>query len=299
MKNLVSIKQLGKAEILALLERAAKLKKHSPGPILQGQLMASCFFEPSTRTRLSFEAAMKRLGGEVIGFSDHNSLSTQKGESLHDSIKVIGLYSDVIVLRHPLEGAARHATEATEKPVINAGDGANEHPTQTLLDLFTIQEAQNSLEGLRIAFVGDLLYGRTVHSLVYALKHFSPRLYFISPPSLSMPESICEELKRAGIPYSFHQSIDEVMDRTDILYMTRMQKERYALQNYQKGDEGRYLLTPDCLKKGGGDLKILHPLPRVDEIAREVDQTKQAYYFTQAENGLYVRQAILCEVLGK
>jgi len=299
MKDLVSIKELSKDEIQALLKRAMEMKQKPPGPILQGHVMASCFFEPSTRTRLSFEAAMKRLGGEVIGFSDDKSTAAKKGESLHDSMKVIGLYSDVVVIRHPLEGSARQASEATEKPVINAGDGANEHPTQTLLDLFTIQECQGKLDGLHIAFVGDLLYGRTVHSLAYALKQFDVRLYFVSPPTLQMPDNVCEDLKRAGVRYSFHNSIDEVLGKCDILYMTRVQKERFTNAEEYKRVKDHFILTAEMLEKAKEGLKVLHPLPRVNEIAQAVDATEHAYYFPQAENGLYVRQALLCKLLGK
>ncbi len=299
MKNLISIKELGKEEILNLLNRALEMKQKSPGPILQGHVMASCFFEPSTRTRLSFEAAMKRLGGEVIGFADDSSTAAKKGESLYDSMKIIGLYSDVVVIRHPLEGAARQAAEATDKPVINAGDGANEHPTQTLLDLFTIQECQGKLDGVRIAFVGDLLYGRTVHSLAYALRLFDARLYFVSPASLQMPEYVCDELKKAGIPFSFHNSIEEVIGKCDILYMTRVQKERFAnLEEYNRVKD-HFILTASSLEKAKEGLRVLHPLPRVNEIAQDVDDTGHAYYFPQAENGLYVRQALLCKLLGK
>ena len=229
-RDIVSMKELDKEQILKILTRAEEIKKQPPGPILQGHLMASCFFEPSTRTRLSFESAMCRLGGEVIGFSDANLTAAQKGESLYDSMRVIGLYSDLIVIRHPLEGAAKQAAIATEKPVINAGDGANEHPSQTLLDLFTIRECQGRLEGLNVAFVGDLLYGRTVHSLALGLRPFDSRLYFVAPPLLAMPDAICHNLRQAGVPFSFHHSIEEVIDKVDILYMTRVQKERFASQ---------------------------------------------------------------------
>ncbi len=297
--DLVSIKDLSKDEILELLSLSEKIKANPPGPVLKGKLMASCFFEPSTRTRLSFEAAMKRLGGDVIGFTAETATSTEKGESLHDSMRVISLYSDLIVIRHPLEGSARQAAEASDKPVINAGDGSNEHPTQTLLDLFTIKESHKRLDNLRIAFVGDLLYGRTVHSLSLAFAHFDARLYFVSPPSLSMPEHVCEELKRAGVPYSFHTSIDEVIEHADILYMTRVQKERFTNPEEYLRVKDHLILTPKILESGKKELKVLHPLPRVNEISRSVDEMEQAFYFSQAENGLYVRQALLCKLLGK
>ncbi len=297
--GLVSIRELSKEQILEILARAETMKRGRPGPILQGYLMASCFFEPSTRTRLSFETAMKRLGGDVIGFSESSSTALQKGESLYDSMKIIGQYSDIVVVRHPFEGAARQAANATEKPVINAGDGANEHPSQTLLDLFTIRECQNRLEGLNIAFVGDLLYGRTVHSLALALSLFDCRLYCVSPPELALPEAISQHLRRSGTPFSFHQSINEVIDKADILYMTRVQKERFASAYDYEKMKNHYILTPEQLEKAQPHLKVLHPLPRVNEIETAVDKTPYAHYFQQAQNGVYVRQALLALLLGK
>ena len=277
---MISMDDLSKEEILALLKRAAEIKKKAPGPILQGKVMGSCFFEPSTRTRLSFEAAMKRLGGEVIGFSGAEGTSAAKGESLADAIRVIGAYVDVVVLRHPTPGAALEAKMCTKTPVINAGDGANEHPTQTLLDLFTMQECRGSLEGVKIAVVGDLLHSRTVHSLVRALKHFSADIRFVAPPELAYPGN------------ETHETLEAVIGEVDFLYMTRVQKER-------QGGEGKapYILTPELLEKGKKGLKVLHPLPRQEEIDPAVDALEQAHYFAQAENGLYVRQALLAEVL--
>lgn len=298
-ENILSLKEIEKETILSILERAHQLKKGAPEPILKGTLMASCFFEPSTRTRLSFETAMKRLGGEVIGFAEPHATATSKGESLYDTMKVIGLYADVVVIRHPLEGAARQAAKATEKPVINAGDGSNEHPTQTLLDLFTIQECQTKLEGLHIAFVGDLLYGRAAHSLALAMRYFNARLYFISPPTLSMPDTVCQELRKYGIPFSFHNRVEEVIDKLDILYMTRVQKERFANQGEYLSVKDHFILTPQILEQGKENLKVLHPLPRVNEIEKTVDNTSHAYYFSQAENGVYVRQALLAMLLGR
>lgn len=289
MKNLISIKDLSKEEILFLLDDAKQYKNKPFMPLLNGKIMASCFFEPSTRTRLSFEVAMKRLGGEVVGFSDLNNISVQKGESLYDTIKIIGLYVDVLVIRHPLEGAARQAANATNKPVINAGDGSNEHPTQTLLDLFTIQECHHTLEGLNIALSGDLLYSRAAHSLIYALQNFSSRLYFVCSPSLSLPPSICEMMKKKQIKHSFHQTLEEVVDKADILYMTRIQRERMANRDIPTAET----LTRQILQSAKKGLKVLHPLPRVQEIALDVDDTEHAYYFNQAENGCCVRQAIL------
>ncbi len=239
---------------------------------------------------------MQSIGGGVIGFSVADETSVKKGESLWDTIKTIGLYSDLIVIRHPKEGSAKLAASATNKPVINAGDGANEHPTQTLLDLFTIKTTQGKLDKLNIAFVGDLRYGRTVHSLAYAMRHFDNKLYFISPPSLTMPEEVCNELRRNHISLFFPPSLEEVMDTIDILYMTRIQKERFSTSEVV---ENQFFLTPKLLEKGRDNLKILHPLPRLQEIDKSVDKTPYAHYFTQAQNGLYVRQALLTLLLGK
>lgn len=296
---MISIRDFSKEALLSLLQRAKQMKYEAPKDLLKGYLLASCFFEPSTRTRLSFEAAMKRLGGEVIGFTDIHSTSSEKGESLYDAMKIVGQYSDLIVLRHPCEGAARLAQEATKKPIINAGDGANEHPTQTLLDLFTIQECGATLDGLSIAFVGDLLHGRTVHSLALALSQFDTRLYFVSPETLALPETLCHTLRKAGVPFSYHRTMEEILDKVDILYMTRMQKERFISDEAYQNVKDHYRLTPALLKQAQAHLRILHPLPRVHEIAKEIDQTPHAYYFEQAENGLYVRQALLSTLLKK
>jgi aspartate carbamoyltransferase catalytic subunit len=293
-KDLVSIKELSREDLETFLRVASKMKEEPAPPLLKGKLMASCFFEPSTRTRLSFEAAMRRLGGEVIGFSEGETTSQQKGELLSDAMKIVGMYADCIVIRHPLEGSARCAAEATDKPVINAGDGANEHPTQTLLDLFTIQECQGQLDGLHIALAGDLLHGRTVHSLVYALRHFRVRLYFVSCPTLAFPDKVIRELKTFGIPFSYHASLEEIIDRLDILYMTRLQKERLS----HAYSTPLHTVTAELLEKGKKTLKILHPLPRLGEIARAIDQMPQAHYFQQASNGLFMRQAILTLLLG-
>jgi len=261
--------------------------------------MGSCFFEPSTRTRLSFESAMLKLGGQVVGFSEPGVTSIKKGESLSDTIQVIGNYVDVIVIRHPLEGAVRHSAEETKVPVINGGDGANQHPTQTLLDLFTIKECQKKLSGLKIALVGDLKYGRTIHSLTQALMYFNPCFYFVAPPSLQMPDYLISGLKKKKIVFSFHDKIEEIVNDVDIIYMTRIQKERFAdLLEYEQV-KNVFMLTADLLSGAKNNLRIMHPLPRVNEIAKDVDKTKYAYYFQQAKNGIYVRQALLGLVLGK
>ncbi|RJG50414.1 aspartate carbamoyltransferase [Motilimonas pumila] len=296
-KDIISIADLSRDE-LELIVATAKDLKHNPQPeLLKNKIVASCFFEASTRTRLSFETAVQRLGGSVIGFdSGGNTSLAQKGETLADSVKVISSYSDAFFMRHPQEGAARLAAEFASVPVINGGDGSNQHPTQTLLDLFTIYETQSSLQNLNIAFVGDLKYGRTVHSLAQALSLFNCNFYFISPQALAMPDYIIEELDEAGINYSTHESIEEVIDSLDILYMTRVQKERFDETEYQHM-KSAFVLNGSMLSKVRDNLKILHPLPRVDEITTDVDDTPYAYYFQQAENGVYARQALLALVL--
>ncbi len=295
-RNLISIADLSKEEILHILKTAEEMKHKAPGALLQGKILASCFFEPSTRTRLSFEAAMIRLGGNTIGFSDSASTSTKKGETLHDAMRVIGGYADILVIRHPSEGAARLAAEAAGKPVINAGDGSNQHPTQALTDLFTLKECQGKLKGLNIALIGDLKYGRTVHSLSLACAHFDMRLFFVSPEELSLPDETAQALKKHGLKFSFHRTIEEVIGKADVLYMTRIQKERFEPSVYEKYKEA-YRLTPVTLAKAPKHLKILHPLPRLSEIDPSVDTTPYAYYFQQAENGLYVRMALLSHIL--
>lgn len=295
-RSLISISDLSKDEILAILKKADEMKKKTPKELLKGKILASCFFEPSTRTRLSFEAAMIRLGGNVIGFSDSACTSAQKGESLHDSMKVIGNYADILAIRHPKDGSARVAAEATNKPVINAGDGSNQHPTQTLLDLFTIKECQGKLKALSIAFVGDLKHGRTVHSLCHAAAHFDMRLFFVSPEQLALPDEICSALKKQGIKFSFHRTLEEVLSKADILYMTRIQNERLN-PSQRESFKDAFRLTENMLAKAKKNLKVLHPLPRVNEIESAVDKTSHAHYFQQAENGLYVRMALLSLIL--
>lgn len=298
-RNIISINDFTKEEMLHVLAVATKLKRTPQPNILKGKVLGSCFFEPSTRTRLSFETAMLKLGGTVTGFSDPAVTSTKKGETLHDTIRIIGQYADVLAIRHPLDGAARVAAEATKKPVINAGDGANQHPTQTFLDLFTIQETQRKLNGLAVAFVGDLKYGRTVHSLAQALVHFNARVYCVAPASLQMPTYILETFKAHKIKFSLHQTIDEVVSKIDILYMTRIQSERFGdMADYEKV-KNIFTLTPEALEKAPKHLRVLHPLPRITEITPAVDKSPHAYYFEQAANGLFVRQAVLGLVLGK
>ncbi|WP_296954509.1 aspartate carbamoyltransferase [Porphyromonas sp. oral taxon 278] len=299
MKHLVSINQLSSEEILHLLDRAALFEQNPNRKLLEGRVIATLFFEPSTRTRLSFETAVNRLGGRVIGFSDASTSSSSKGESLKDTISMVGNYADAIVMRHYLEGAALYASELDRAPIINAGDGANQHPSQTLLDLYAIRKTQGSLYDKTIALVGDLKYGRTVHSLIVGMAPFRPRLIFVSPPELSMPEECKDFCREAGIPFTETTDFTpEVIRSVDILYMTRVQRERFVdLEEYERV-KNVYVLTASMLEGCRENLRILHPLPRVNEIALDVDDTPQAYYVEQAQGGLYVRQSILCEVLG-
>lgn len=291
-KPVISVADLDRKAIEQVLAAADKLKSGQPCQALSGKIIASCFFEASTRTRLSFESAIYRLGGQVIGFADAANTSDKKGENLKDTIRMIDAYADGIVLRHPASGSARLASEVASVPVINAGDGGNQHPTQTLLDLFTIQQKQGRLDKLNIALVGDLKYGRTVHSLAQALVHFSPRFFFVSPDSLTMPDAVCAELRRAGVRFSCHQHIEEVLPKLDVLYMTRIQKERFSPGEFQQVQH-QFVVTPELLSTAKSSLSILHPLPRVGEIDERVDALPQAHYFEQAANGVPVRQALL------
>ena len=296
-KDIISIRDLSLTEINLILKLAKKFKKKPPKKYLLNKIIAHCFFEPSTRTRLSFETATLRLGGQVIGFSNSENISTKKGEDLSDTIRTISYYADLIIIRHPREGAARLAAEVSDKPIINAGDGANQHPTQALADLFTIQEAQGNLEGLSIALVGDLKYGRVIHSLLQICALFNMRLFLLAPSLLALPEALCDELKHQGIRFSFHSNLDEI-SRVDILYMTRLQRERFTESEHELF-ESQYVLTPDKLKKAKTNLKILHPLPRAGEIDKLIDKLPYAFYFNQVANAIYIRQAILALLLGK
>ncbi len=298
-RDIISIKDFSKKEILHILSIANKLEKKTPPTLLKGKVMSSLFFEPSTRTRLSFASAMERLGGEVLGFSSTASTSIKKGESLFDTIKMVDQYSDVIVMRHPGEGAARLAAEAATVPVINAGDGANQHPTQTLLDLYTIKKTKGKVDGITIGFCGDLKYGRTVHSLAVALEQFDNiTLYFIAPQALQIPNEYLEELKAKKIKFKQCDKIEDCINKLDVLYMTRIQEERFPDPlEYQKV-KGVYRIGLEILKNAKKDLKIMHPLPRVDEIKTELDNTPHAAYFEQAGNGVHVRKALLALVLG-
>lgn len=300
MKNrsLVSINDFTKTEQIQILDRAAEFEKNPSQRILQGKVVASLFFEPSTRTRLSFESAVNRLSGRIIGFSDASSSSTSKGESLKDTILTVSNYSDLIVMRHPIEGSARWASEVATVPIINAGDGANQHPTQCLLDMYTIRQTQGSLDNLNIAFVGDLKYGRTVHSLVMALSQFNTTFHLISPNELKLPSSVKMYIKDANLEYHQYLEIAEAMPKIDILYMTRIQRERFSDPMEYERVKNSYILNNSMLADSRKNLKILHPLPRVNEINEDVDPNPKAYYFQQALNGVYVRQALIASILG-
>lgn len=296
LKDVISIRDFTRDEIDYVLRTAHTMEQYMNGTdILKGKILAALFFEPSTRTRLSFESAMKRLGGKVIGFSESASTSVAKGETLHDTIKMAEQYSDIIVIRHPHDGAARLAAEAASIPVINAGDGANQHPTQTLLDLYTIQKELKRIDGLTIGMMGDLKYGRTVHSLAYALTWYTVSLQVLSPAGLEMPLYIREFLHEKGIPVEEINGVEDL--DADVLYVTRIQKERFPdVEEYEKV-KGSYSITVESLQYIK-DAIIMHPLPRVDEISPDLDKTPNAVYFRQAWNGVPVRMAVLASLLG-
>ncbi|MDE5749778.1 MAG: aspartate carbamoyltransferase [Duncaniella sp.] len=298
-KSLVSISDLSRDEILSLLETARRFEENPNRRLLEGKVVATLFFEPSTRTRLSFETAVNRLGGRVIGFSDAANTSTSKGETLKDTIKMVSNYADLIVMRHFLEGAALYATEVTDVPVINAGDGAHQHPSQTMLDLYSIYKTQGTLENLTITLVGDLKYGRTVHSLIMAMRYFNPTFRFVACKELGMPEEYKAFCRENGIRYTEHTDFSpEVINTSDIIYMTRVQRERFAdIMEYERVKD-LYNLNNAMLADAPEHLRILHPLPRVNEISQDVDDNPRAYYFEQARNGLYARQALICRSLG-
>ena len=290
VNGLISIMDLNKEKIMEILNLSKLFKDGLRKKSLDGKVIASCFFENSTRTRLSFESAVAHLGGSTIGFADSLSTSlASKGESLSDTLRVISCYADALIIRHPLDGAARLASEICDIPVINAGDGANQHPTQTLLDLFSIMDSQGTLQGIKLGIMGDLKFGRTVHSLVDAVKWFGMQLYFIAPKHLRMSDDTLFNLKTSGIQYSFHNSLDEVVSELDCLYLTRLQKERFVDEDISHS----YKVTLGSLSNVKPNFKILHPLPRQEELPVEIDNTPYAYYFKQAQNGLFVRQALL------
>jgi aspartate carbamoyltransferase catalytic subunit len=296
--GLVSITDYSKEDLLRILDLAEQFEKNPNTRLLEGKLVATLFFEPSTRTRLSFETAVNRLGGRVIGFSDAATSSSSKGESLKDTIKMVSNYVDLIIMRHPVEGAARYASEVASVPVINAGDGANQHPTQTMLDLYSIKKTQGKLTDLTLSMVGDLKYGRTVHSLLMAMRYFNPRYNFVSPPELRMPEQYRTFCTENGIEYHEYEDMNQILTETDILYMTRVQQERFTDPVEYEKVRNTYSLHNDMLAGTKDNLRILHPLPRITEIAEDVDNNPKAYYFEQAKNGVYARQAVICSILG-
>jgi aspartate carbamoyltransferase catalytic subunit len=296
--GLVSITDYSKEDILRILDLAEQFEKNPNPRLLEGKLVATLFFEPSTRTRLSFETAVNRLGGRVIGFSDAATSSSSKGESLKDTIKMVSNYVDLIVMRHPVEGAARYASEVSSVPVINAGDGANQHPTQTMLDLYSIKKTQGKLTDLTLSMVGDLKYGRTVHSLLMAMRYFNPRYNFVAPPELRIPEQYRTFCKENGIEYHEYEDMNSILAESDILYMTRVQQERFTDPMEYEKVRNTYSLHNALLEGTKDNLRILHPLPRITEIAEDVDNNPKAYYFEQAKNGVYARQAVICSILG-
>lgn len=298
-KSFVSIANLSPEDIMYLLGLASYFEEHPNSDLLDGKVAATLFFEPSTRTRLSFETAVLRLGGKIIGFSDPGTSSSSKGETLKDTIKMVSNYADIIIMRHYLEGAAVYATEVTDVPVINAGDGANQHPSQTLLDLYSIYKTQGRLNDLTITLVGDLKYGRTVHSLLMAMKHFKPKFIFVASNELAMPQEYKDFCIREGIEFTETTDFSQdVINQSDIVYMTRVQRERFTDPMEYERVKDLYTLHRAMLRDSKQNLRILHPLPRVNEIDLDVDESPKAYYFDQAKNGLFARQAIICYILG-
>ncbi|MBU2477086.1 aspartate carbamoyltransferase [Candidatus Micrarchaeota archaeon] len=300
LTDIISIYDFRKEDILFVLKKAAEIEKMTPTEkslLLKNKIVASMFFEPSTRTRLSFETAANSLGAKIVGFSEAGVTSAKKGESFSDTIKTISNYADILVIRHPLSGTARRAAEVSNKPVLNGGDGPNQHPTQTLLDLYTIKKYVGRLEDLKIGFVGDLKYGRTVHSLATALTHFNATQYYISPESLKMPKHISDEVKEKCKVFETEE-LEKFIPEVDVLYMTRIQKERFPDQLEYEKVKDAYVLTNASLKNAKKTMKVMHPLPRVNEIAVEVDETEHAIYFQQTAAGIPVREALL-EILSK
>ena len=297
-KSLISITDFTKEEYLKIMHLAEDFEANPHQKLLQGKVIATLFFEPSTRTRLSFETAINRLGGKIIGFSDSSSSSVSKGETLHDTIRMVSNYADMIIMRHPLEGSARYAAEIANVPVINAGDGANQHPSQTLLDMYSILKTQGRLDNINLFLVGDLKYGRTVHSLIMALLQFqNPIFNFIAPPELALPNEYKIHLKANGIKYFEHTEFTDIINAADIIYMTRVQKERFIDPVEYEKVKNVYILRNEMLRNTKETMKILHPLPRINEIHTDVDSNPKAYYFAQAKNGVYTRMAIIAHLL--
>ena len=297
-KDLISITDFSKEEYLRILDLASEFESNPNQELLKDKVVAVLFFEPSTRTRLSFETAISRMGGKIIGFADSGSSSVSKGETLHDTIRMVSNYADLIVMRHHLEGSARYAAEVSEVPVINAGDGANQHPTQTLLDMYSILKTQGTLDNINIFMVGDLKYGRTVHSLLMAMSQFeNPIFNFIAPPELQMPEEYKIHLREKGIRYFEHLEFTDIISAADIIYMTRVQKERFSDPIEYEKVKDVYILNEKMLRNTKPNVRILHPLPRVNEISTDVDTNEKAYYFAQARNGVFTRQAIIAHIM--
>ena len=297
-KSLVSINDYTKEQYQKILDLAEEFEVKTTQKLLEDYVVATLFFEPSTRTRLSFESAASRLGAKVIGFTDSASSSVKKGESLKDTILTVSKYSDIIVMRHPREGSAKYASEVSPVPIINAGDGSNQHPTQTLLDLYSIRKTQGTLDNMEIAFVGDLKFGRTVHSLVIALSSFNTTFHLVSPVELKLPSYVKKHIKERKLNYYQYTDLSEVIPKVDILYMTRIQRERFSDPMEYEKVKNSYILKSNMLDDSKDNLKILHPLPRVNEITEDVDSNPKAYYFQQAHNGVFVRQALLSTILG-
>ena len=297
--NFVTIADLSRDDIMYLLQMAQEFEKHPNRELLKGKVVATLFYEPSTRTRLSFETAANRLGARVIGFSDAKASSVAKGETLKDTILMVSNYADIIAMRHYIEGAAQYASEVAPVPIVNAGDGAHMHPSQCLLDLYSIFKTQGTLDNLNIYLVGDLKYGRTVHSLIMAMRHFNPTFHFIAPPELAMPEEYKIYCRKHNIKFEEHTEFtDDVISQADILYMTRVQKERFSdLMEYERVKDV-YILRNAMLHNVRPNMRIMHPLPRVNEIAYDVNNNPHAYYIQQARNGLYAREAIYAYCLG-
>lgn len=297
-RSLISINDYTAEEYIHILDLAGQFEANPRQNLLGGYVIASLFFEPSTRTRLSFESAISQLGGKVVGFSSSASSSVQKGESLKDTILTINNYCDLIVMRHPLEGSTRYASEVADVPIINAGDGSNQHPTQCLLDLYSIRKTQGKLDNLNIAFVGDLKYGRTVHSLAIALSGFNTTYHLVSPQELKLPSAVKHYIKEKKLAYHQYTELEEAIPHADIIYMTRIQRERFSDPIEYERVKNSYVLNRGLLSNAKENMKVLHPLPRVNEISEDVDDMPQAYYFRQALNGVYVRMALLTSILG-
>ncbi|MCL2890560.1 MAG: aspartate carbamoyltransferase [Methanomassiliicoccaceae archaeon] len=301
-KDIVSIRDFDRAHIEKILDTAERMVPYAMGEkrtkVLEGRILGNLFFEPSTRTRLSFESAAHRLGIDVIDVSEMSMTSISKGETLADTIRMVDAYCDVIVLRHPHEGSSRLAAKFSENPVINAGDGAGSHPTQTLLDLFTIKRSKGCIDGLNIVLVGDLKYGRTVHSLVDALAMFGAKLTLVAPETLQMPDDHVSLLKKGGVDLRLTDKLEDVISEADVLYVTRIQKERFPDPSEYNKVAGTYRIDNEMLREAKKDLIVMHPLPRVDEIDPAVDDTPHAKYFEQAFNGIPVRMALLYMILG-